>query len=43
MDVASAWTDREIVQAPLAQLTWYHHLALLEKLDDLRRPLFRRR
>jgi predicted nuclease of restriction endonuclease-like (RecB) superfamily len=22
---ASAWTDREIVQAPLAQLTWYHH------------------
>lgn len=31
---ASAWTDREIVQAPLAQLTWYHHLALLEKLDD---------
>ena len=31
---ASAWTDREIVQAPLAQLTWYHHLALIEKLDD---------
>jgi predicted nuclease of restriction endonuclease-like (RecB) superfamily len=31
---ASAWSDREIVQAPLAQLTWYHHLALLEKLDD---------
>ena len=30
---ASAWTDREIVQAPLAQLTWYHHLALIEKLD----------
>jgi predicted nuclease of restriction endonuclease-like (RecB) superfamily len=31
---ASAWSDREIVQAPLAQLTWYHHLALIEKLDD---------
>ncbi len=31
---ASAWTDGEIVQAPLAQLTWYHHLALIEKLDD---------
>jgi predicted nuclease of restriction endonuclease-like (RecB) superfamily len=31
---ASAWTAREIVQAPLAQLTWYHHLALIEKLDD---------
>jgi predicted nuclease of restriction endonuclease-like (RecB) superfamily len=31
---AAAWPEREIVQAPLAQLTWYHNLALLEKLDD---------
>jgi len=31
---AAAWTDREILQAPLAQLTWYHHLALIEKLDE---------
>jgi len=31
---ASVWTDREILQAPLAKLTWYHHLALIEKLDD---------
>jgi predicted nuclease of restriction endonuclease-like (RecB) superfamily len=31
---ASVWTDREILQAPLAELTWYHHLALIEKLDD---------
>ena len=30
---ASVWTDVEIVQAPLAQLTWYHHLTLLDKLD----------
>src|SRR5436190_14571070 len=30
---AAAWPDRQIVQAPLAQLTWYHHIALLEKLD----------
>ncbi len=30
---AAAWPDRAIVQAPLAQLSWYHHLALLEKLD----------
>jgi len=30
---AAAWTDEAIVQAPLAQLTWYHHLALLEKVD----------
>jgi len=31
---AAAWPDREIMQAPLAQLTWYQHLALLEKLDE---------
>jgi predicted nuclease of restriction endonuclease-like (RecB) superfamily len=31
---AAAWSERSIVQAPLARLTWYHHLALLEKLDD---------
>ena len=30
---ASAWPDRQIVHASLAQLTWYHHIALLEKLD----------
>ncbi|AYE98742.1 DUF1016 domain-containing protein [Mycobacterium paragordonae] len=35
---AAAWPDRAIVQAPLAQLPWYHHVALIEKLDsyDLR-------
>lgn len=27
---ADAWTRKEIVQAPLGQLPWYHHLALLE-------------
>jgi hypothetical protein len=27
--VAAAWPDRQIVQASLAQLTWYHHIALL--------------
>jgi predicted nuclease of restriction endonuclease-like (RecB) superfamily len=31
---AAAWPDRAIVQEPLAQLPWYHHLALLEKLKD---------
>lgn len=31
---AAAWPERSIVQASLAQLTWYHHIALLEKLDD---------
>lgn len=30
---AAAWPKRAIVQEPLAQLPWYHHIALLEKLD----------
>jgi hypothetical protein len=30
---AAAWPDRTIVQEALAQITWYHNLALLEKLD----------
>jgi predicted nuclease of restriction endonuclease-like (RecB) superfamily len=29
---AEAWPDEAIVQAPLAQITWYHNIALLEKL-----------
>ena len=29
---AEAWPDREFVQAVLAQLPWYHQLALLDKL-----------
>ncbi len=31
---AEEWPDRSIVQASLAQITWYHNLALLEKLDN---------
>jgi predicted nuclease of restriction endonuclease-like (RecB) superfamily len=31
---AAAWPHEAIVQAPLAQLPWYHHLALLTKLHD---------
>jgi predicted nuclease of restriction endonuclease-like (RecB) superfamily len=31
---ASEWPRREIVQAVLAQITWYHNLALLEKCRD---------
>ncbi len=30
---ASAWPEGLIVQAGLAQLQWYHHIALLDKLD----------
>ncbi|MCU5772527.1 DUF1016 N-terminal domain-containing protein [Erwiniaceae bacterium BAC15a-03b] len=29
---AEAWPDTEFVQAVLAQLPWYHQLALLDKL-----------
>jgi predicted nuclease of restriction endonuclease-like (RecB) superfamily len=31
---AAAWPGSEIVQGSLAQLPWYHHVALLDKLDD---------
>lgn len=31
---AQEWQDEQIVQAVLAQLPWYHHIALLDKLND---------
>ena len=31
---AFAWPEREIVQGVLAQITWYHNIALLEKVAD---------
>lgn len=31
---AEAWPDRAIVQGPLARITWYHNLALLEKCKE---------
>ena len=31
---AAAWPAPEFWQAPLAKLSWYHHLALLEKLQS---------
>jgi predicted nuclease of restriction endonuclease-like (RecB) superfamily len=36
---AQAWPDAAFVQEVLAQLPWYHHIALLDKLDtpDARR------
>ncbi len=30
---AQAWPDRAIVQEALAQITWYHNITLLEKLN----------
>lgn len=32
---ASAWTKEQIVQAPLGQLTWYHHITLIEKVKNI--------
>lgn len=31
---AAAWPDGRFVQRGLAQLSWHHHVALLDKLDD---------
>ena len=31
---AQAWQDYEVVQEALAQITWWHNLALLEKVKD---------
>lgn len=32
--LAEAWPDNQIVQEVLAQITWYHNLALIEKLKQ---------
>lgn len=37
---ADAWPDESIVQAPLAQITWYHNLTLLEKVKWLEERLW---
>lgn len=31
---ATAWPDQKFVQETLAQITWYHNIALLEKVAD---------
>jgi predicted nuclease of restriction endonuclease-like (RecB) superfamily len=37
---AEAWSDEAIVQAPLAQITWYHNIALIEKLRETEERLW---
>jgi predicted nuclease of restriction endonuclease-like (RecB) superfamily len=37
---AAAWPKREIVQAALAQITWYHNIALIERLADVETRLW---
>ena len=36
---ALRFPDKEIVQAPLAQITWYHHIALMDKVKTADEPL----
>jgi predicted nuclease of restriction endonuclease-like (RecB) superfamily len=31
---AAAWPEEAIVQPPLAQLPWYHHVTLIDRLQD---------
>ena len=38
--LAEAWPDEAIVQGPLAQLTWYHNLTILEKLKSTEERLW---
>jgi len=37
---AEAYPDEQFVQAALAQITWYHHIALLEKVKDEKERLW---
>lgn len=37
---AAAWPQRSIVQEQLAQITWYHNIALLEKLSGAEERLW---
>lgn len=32
--LAARFSDREFVQAALAQITWYHHIALMDKVKN---------
>ena len=38
--LASAWTEEEIGQAPLAQITWYQNITLIEKVKSRERRLW---
>ncbi|MBL0711420.1 MAG: DUF1016 family protein [Colwellia sp.] len=37
---AEIWFEKSIVQAVLAQISWYHNIALLEKLENNEQRLF---
>lgn len=38
--LAEAWPDEAIVQEPLAQITWYHNLTILEKVKEQQERLW---
>ncbi len=40
LQVPLAKFENEIMQAPLAQITWYHHITLLDKVKDKEERLF---
>ena len=37
---AELYPDEEIVQASLAQITWYHNIALMDKVKDIKAALW---
>ncbi|MGI8584161.1 MAG: DUF1016 N-terminal domain-containing protein, partial [Chitinophagaceae bacterium] len=40
LQVPLATLENEIMQAPLAQIPWYHHITLLDKVKDKQERLF---
>ena len=40
---AETWPDEAFVQGPLAQMTWYHNIAILEKVSPLQRKWYIRK
>lgn len=40
VQVPLAQSEKEFVQVPLAQITWYHHISLLTKIKDLTERAF---
>jgi len=40
VQVPLAQLENEFVQVPLAQITWYHHISLLTKVEDVKEKAF---
>ena len=37
---AAEYTEEQIVQEALAQITWYHNIALMDKVSDVNKRLW---